>query len=98
MNDNPGAWLMHCHLIWHADGGMGLQFIEQPDTIDAASYYNTPAFQNECAAYETYQDAGNEGKLPYEAGIKRHLADLQSHGHSHGHRGKKHFKHKRNAM
>ncbi|KAH7016525.1 uncharacterized protein B0I36DRAFT_337964 [Microdochium trichocladiopsis] len=21
--DNPGAWLMHCHIAWHAEGGIG---------------------------------------------------------------------------
>lgn len=20
--DNPGAWLMHCHIAWHASAGM----------------------------------------------------------------------------
>ncbi|KAA8646581.1 oxidoreductase tpcJ [Aspergillus tanneri] len=31
--DNPGAWLLHCHLQFHASEGMGLQFIEQPGKI-----------------------------------------------------------------
>ncbi|KAJ5698558.1 hypothetical protein N7462_000563 [Penicillium macrosclerotiorum] len=31
--DNPGAWLLHCHLQYHASEGMALQFIEQPSKI-----------------------------------------------------------------
>lgn len=31
--NNPGAWLMHCHIAWHASAGLSLQFIEQPGKI-----------------------------------------------------------------
>ncbi|KIX08066.1 uncharacterized protein Z518_02721 [Rhinocladiella mackenziei CBS 650.93] len=80
--DNPGAWVMHCHIIWHADGGMGLQFLEQPDAIDAEQYWETPSFQDECAAYESYEAAGGEGKAPYESGLKRrHLGGYHYRPH-----------------
>lgn len=26
--DNPGAWLLHCHIAWHASGGLALQILE----------------------------------------------------------------------
>lgn len=26
--DNPGAWVLHCHIAWHADEGLAVQFIE----------------------------------------------------------------------
>ncbi|KAM5345150.1 hypothetical protein ACJ41O_011012 [Fusarium nematophilum] len=36
--DNPGAWLMHCHIGWHVSQGFALQFIERvdeiPETVD----------------------------------------------------------------
>ena len=79
--DNPGAWVMHCHIIWHADGGMGLQFIERPDDIQADKYYGQPEFQNECSAYENFEKAGGSGKLIYESGLKkRHLDAHKFHG------------------
>ncbi|RMZ84339.1 hypothetical protein DV738_g542, partial [Chaetothyriales sp. CBS 135597] len=28
--DNPGAWLLHCHIAWQVSAGLVLQFIEQP--------------------------------------------------------------------
>lgn len=31
--DNPGAWLMHCHIGWHTSEGFALQFVEQYDKI-----------------------------------------------------------------
>jgi hypothetical protein len=31
--NNPGAWLMHCHIAWHASAGLSLQFIEQPGKL-----------------------------------------------------------------
>lgn len=31
--DNPGAWLMHCHIAWHASGGLALQILENKDNI-----------------------------------------------------------------
>lgn len=82
--DNPGAWVMHCHLIWHADGGMGLQYLERPSEITAGKYYNSEGFQSECAAYEAYEAAGGEVKAPYEAGIKRHLQGRHPRAHSYG--------------
>ena len=27
--DNPGSWLMHCHIAWHASAGLALQWVEQ---------------------------------------------------------------------
>lgn len=26
--DNPGVWLLHCHIAWHASSGLGLQILE----------------------------------------------------------------------
>ncbi|KAI1651164.1 uncharacterized protein F4817DRAFT_311993 [Daldinia loculata] len=29
--DNPGIWLLHCHIAWHLSGGMGWMVLERPD-------------------------------------------------------------------
>lgn len=26
--DNPGTWLLHCHIAWHASSGLALQILE----------------------------------------------------------------------
>lgn len=31
--DNPGVWLFHCHMIWHAEAGMGMQFVSRTDVM-----------------------------------------------------------------
>lgn len=31
--NNPGAWLMHCHIGWHTSEGFAMQFVEQYDAI-----------------------------------------------------------------
>ncbi|KAJ2160101.1 ferroxidase fet3 [Coemansia sp. RSA 552] len=28
--DNPGAWLFHCHIEWHMEGGLSMLIIEAP--------------------------------------------------------------------
>ncbi|MCJ1467290.1 hypothetical protein MMC07_005914 [Pseudocyphellaria aurata] len=29
--DNPGVWLMHCHIAWHASSGLALQILERQE-------------------------------------------------------------------
>ncbi|KAH7348341.1 multicopper oxidase [Rhexocercosporidium sp. MPI-PUGE-AT-0058] len=31
--DNPGAWLMHCHIAWHVSEGLAVQFLERQNDI-----------------------------------------------------------------
>jgi FtsP/CotA-like multicopper oxidase with cupredoxin domain len=31
--DNPGMWAMHCHLAWHAEAGMLMQFLVGTETV-----------------------------------------------------------------
>lgn len=54
ITDNPGAWLMHCHVAWHIDLGLGAQFLEQADQIppllDATAGWN-----QECSSWDTYE-------------------------------------------
>lgn len=68
--DNPGAWIMHCHIIWHAEGGMALQYIERPDSM--ARYWDRPQFKEQCDAMDSYQSLGEHTyKHEYESGLKR---------------------------
>ncbi|KAI9758556.1 MAG: hypothetical protein M4579_003048 [Chaenotheca gracillima] len=32
-SDNPGSWLMHCHIAWHASSGLALQILERQGDI-----------------------------------------------------------------
>ena len=50
--DNPGAWLMHCHIGFHISEGLGVQFLENPELFPAypADYNKT------CSDYKAYYD------------------------------------------
>jgi FtsP/CotA-like multicopper oxidase with cupredoxin domain len=60
-SDNPGAWLMHCHILWHADGGLALQWIERPQ--DMPAYGNKDAFKQECSSLVAWE--GDEAEFPH---------------------------------
>lgn len=52
VTDNPGAWLMHCHIGWHTSEGFALQLVERFDEIAALMDYDS--FNSTCAAWDTY--------------------------------------------
>ena len=69
--DNPGTWLMHCHIVWHVDGGLALQWVERPADIPATKYASSPSFQKECSAMKSYIADGGAQPLSSESGLKR---------------------------
>jgi FtsP/CotA-like multicopper oxidase with cupredoxin domain len=36
-SDNPGVWLMHCHIPFHVSAGLGVQFLERESEIASTS-------------------------------------------------------------
>ncbi|KAK6538547.1 hypothetical protein TWF694_010126 [Orbilia ellipsospora] len=57
--DNPGPWLMHCHIAWHASAGLALQFVERYD--DIKTRYIMPSdvvyqFYEQCSAWGRFYD------------------------------------------
>lgn len=38
--DNPGAWLLHCHIGWHVSQGFGMQFLERAPEIPTLMHLN----------------------------------------------------------
>lgn len=50
--DNPGTWLMHCHIGWHQSLGLDLQFVEQYDKI--GGLIDNSTLTETCAGWETY--------------------------------------------
>ncbi|KAK5084048.1 laccase, multicopper oxidase, benzenediol:oxygen oxidorectuctase [Exophiala xenobiotica] len=57
VTDNPGAWLMHCHVAWHIDLGLGAQFLERADEIPGLLDYATKRdFTQQCASWDSYDN------------------------------------------
>ena len=52
--DNPGAWLMHCHIGWHTSEGFALQFIERYDEIAALT--NETRLTTGCDNWTTFSE------------------------------------------
>ncbi|PLN86312.1 Cupredoxin [Aspergillus taichungensis] len=54
--DNPGAWLMHCHVGWHTSEGFALQFIERDREIQPLIDANLRELEDTCAAWVRYDE------------------------------------------
>jgi FtsP/CotA-like multicopper oxidase with cupredoxin domain len=67
--DNPGSWLMHCHVAWHASEGFAVQFVERekeiPRTIEAGSL---EVFEDNCKTWDKYNN-GKEVYVQNDSGI-----------------------------
>lgn len=54
--DNPGAWLMHCHIAWHVSEGLGVQFLERASEIDTT--LDTTHIKENCDAWSSWYNGG----------------------------------------
>ncbi|KIW04580.1 hypothetical protein, variant [Verruconis gallopava] len=58
--NNPGAWLMHCHIGWHVSQGLSMQFVERQSEI-----LNTVGSLDDmtkgCSAWTAYWNSGDHG-------------------------------------
>ncbi|RDW63077.1 uncharacterized protein DSM5745_10188 [Aspergillus mulundensis] len=56
--DNPGAWLMHCHIGWHASEGFAMQFVERygeiQELLEEGGY--AEGLLGNCESWESYQE------------------------------------------
>ncbi|KAK4099249.1 multicopper oxidase [Parathielavia hyrcaniae] len=56
--DNPGAWIIHCHIAFHASSGLGLQIIENKQEFDKILEDDKPAIVEACEKWKHWH--GNE--------------------------------------
>jgi len=54
--DNPGAWLVHCHIAWHASQGLSLEFVETESQIAKLSINSAQStvLTDTCNAWSAY--------------------------------------------
>jgi FtsP/CotA-like multicopper oxidase with cupredoxin domain len=52
LTDNPGAWLLHCHIGLHSEMGLALQFIERQPEINSLIDYGT--LSDTCDSWTSY--------------------------------------------
>ncbi|KAK1907109.1 hypothetical protein P3342_006297 [Pyrenophora teres f. teres] len=68
-SDNPGAWLMHCHIPFHVAAGFGVQFLERRGEISAKDGFHE--MKRGCRQWGNYMDRVHpEGiLLPGDSGL-----------------------------
>lgn len=53
--DNPGAWLMHCHIAWHVSGGLSVDFLERvTDLRNGLTTQDKNEFNQNCADWRAH--------------------------------------------
>ena len=57
LSDNPGVWLMHCHIGWHVSEGFALEVVERQSEF--GSVIDTSVMNETCSTWDTYQDTSN---------------------------------------
>jgi FtsP/CotA-like multicopper oxidase with cupredoxin domain len=57
--DNPGAWLTHCHVAWHASQGLSLEFVESQSKI-AGTIKDRDGFDRTCKTWDTKKDISKQ--------------------------------------
>ncbi|KAF2449303.1 multicopper oxidase [Karstenula rhodostoma CBS 690.94] len=67
--DNPGAWLMHCHIAWHVSDGLAVQFLEAKDQAPLGD----GAWQSGCSKWTEYQKTMKYPKT--DSGLKMMMRD-----------------------
>ena len=60
--DNPGAWLLHCHIPFHISGGLGVQFLERPSEI-IGSLGDLSGYTEGCSSWSSYEGPAASAKI-----------------------------------
>ncbi|PVH93484.1 laccase-like multicopper oxidase, partial [Periconia macrospinosa] len=55
-SDNPGVWLMHCHIPFHVEQGFGLQFVERGEEI-MGTVGGLGDMRRECGDWRAFQES-----------------------------------------
>jgi FtsP/CotA-like multicopper oxidase with cupredoxin domain len=67
--DNPGAWLLHCHIPFHVSGGLAVQFLERPSEI-LGSLGDLSGYTQGCATWNGAQATAQKIVQP-DSGLKK---------------------------
>ncbi|KAI5202113.1 putative multicopper oxidase, type 1 [Aureobasidium subglaciale] len=62
--DNPGAWAFHCHISWHAEAGLLMQFLTRTDLLIDAEI--SEAHRELCRASGLEKGTGPKDELYYD--------------------------------
>lgn len=60
--NNPGVWLLHCHVEWHVEAGLVATIIEAPETFPGSEDAPPQSHYDTCAAYPDPTNGNAAGK------------------------------------
>lgn len=60
--NNPGVWLLHCHVEWHVEAGLMATIIEAPETFPHSQEAPPKGHYGACAAYPDPTNGNAAGK------------------------------------
>ncbi|KAI2745867.1 CAZyme family AA1 [Penicillium roqueforti] len=60
--DNPGVWMLHCHVEWHVETGLMATIIEAPETFQHSLHAPPQSHYDTCAAYPQGVSGNAAGK------------------------------------
>ena len=63
--DNPGAWLLHCHIGWHTSEGMAMTFLEHEEQIK--DLVDPGKLADQCGKWKTF--AAAKGIKQHDSGV-----------------------------
>ncbi|KAK3299649.1 putative extracellular dihydrogeodin oxidase/laccase [Chaetomium fimeti] len=61
--DNPGVWLVHCHIAWHASQGLSLEFVERRGSISVQGQ-DRKVFDETCQAWDRWESQSGGPPFP----------------------------------
>ncbi|KZV71499.1 multicopper oxidase [Peniophora sp. CONT] len=67
--DNPGPWILHCHIDWHLTAGFAVVFAEASEDVEG-TVSPPPAWDELCPAYNTFVQSTGKGVPPTESRVK----------------------------
>ena len=67
VTDNPGIWSFHCHMAWHSEAGLGMQFLNQPEVL--ATWEIPEANRRLCEAEGLEKGASPKDEIWFGLGV-----------------------------
>jgi len=74
--DNPGAWIFHCHIAFHASSGLAMQILENKHLIPKTLDPDLPAIKKRCENWnnwfnddKNHWDSHNPNEFQDDSGV-----------------------------
>ncbi|KAJ5176867.1 Multicopper oxidase abr1 [Penicillium canariense] len=78
--NNPGVWLLHCHVEWHVEAGLVATIIEAPETFPDSQDAPPQSHYDACAAYPDPTNGNAAGKYGLDLAGAKTEVETEVHG------------------